>query len=923
MDAWIEEAAAQFPGEVARRWAAQHAKLADRRSLQALLGAVLQSIRTDLNRASRLATVALELAALSDDPATLALARRASASARYANSDYSGAVTDYRVSLQIFQDLGDEMETGKTLNSGMQALAYLGEYDEALAWSGRARQIFSQCGDHVRLARLASNIANVYFRLDRHEEAILQYEEALGVLRLHGEPSDIAATLSNIATCSISLGRFSAAEAAYEEARKLCAEFGFNLLVAEADYNIAWLYYLRGDYLSAMEFYARSRIHCREAGDAYHLALCDLDEAEMYLELNLTAEGGELASRAAAAFAALGLPYEQGKALVSQALASGRAHRPRQAAALFSQARRLFAAADNQVCLALIDLHEAVFARRRGAFGLGLRLCRRAWKTLATGYLPAKAALCEIIEAHILLDKQETVQARDLAASALDRLTNSESRAQRFQVWALLAQIEESGGNQEQSLRFWEEARSEMELLRNRVWGEVSRISFLEDKLAVYEALAGHYLALGRHEQAFAIIEQAKSRSMAELLALPDSVAIDPELSALLGDLNAEYRRVELATLSGASAGRVVVQTRAKEREQEITRKFTSLSMVAGSTATQVADVRKAIPAGTLLLEYYEIRGVLQAGLVSRQGVEFLPVSALAPLRQTLRLFQLQISRIRAAGSRGPQLAESGAVATERHLSELYNSLIGPLEARLAGYKHLVVIPHGPLHEVPFHALACHGGYLSDRLTVSYAPSAGVYLQCLSRHHRTAGPPVVFGIPDRNAPWIETEARAVSACLPESLLFLGEQATLAALREHGTSSRWLHIATHSLIRRDNPMFSAIRLGDSRLSVLDLYNLHLQAEMVTLSGCSTGIHTVVGGDELLGLVRGLLYAGARTVVASLWDVNDESTTEFMRAFYGFAQTSLSRPDALRAAMKLVRESRPHPYYWAPFLLVGAP
>ena len=117
MDAWIEEAAAQFPGEVARRWAEQHAKLADRRSMQALLGAVLQSIRTDLNRASRLATVALELAALSDDPATLALARRASASARYANSDYAGAVTDYRVSLQIFEDLGDELETGKTLKA--------------------------------------------------------------------------------------------------------------------------------------------------------------------------------------------------------------------------------------------------------------------------------------------------------------------------------------------------------------------------------------------------------------------------------------------------------------------------------------------------------------------------------------------------------------------------------------------------------------------------------------------------------------------------------------------------------------------------------------------------------------------------------------------------------------------------------------
>lgn len=923
MDAWIEEAAAQSTPEMARLWAATNAGHSGRDSIQALLSAVLQSIRTDLNRASRLSMVALELAARAADPASLALARRASASARYANSDYSGALTDYRVALQLFEYLQDEAEMGKTLSSGMQALAYLGEYDEALSWADRARDIFGRQGDHVRLARLAGNVANVYFRLDRHEEAIRKYEEALAVLRRHGEPSDVAATLSNIATCSISLGRFSAAEDAYEEARQLCSEFGFNLLVAEADYNIAWLYYLRGDYLSAMQFYARSRTHCREAGDAYHLALCDLDEAEMYLELNLTVEGGELARRAAVEFATLGLSYEQGKALVSQALSSGRARRPREAVALFSEARRLFAAGGNQVWLALIDLHEAVFARRRGALGVALRLCRRAWKTLATGYLPAKAALCEITEAQILLDKRETVQARELATSALNRLANSESRAQRFQAWALLAQIEDSGGSKEWALRFWEEARSEMELLRNRVWGEVSRISFLEDKLAVYEALAGRYLADQQYDKAFAIIEQAKSRSMAELLAVPDSIPIDPELRELLGDLNAEYRRLELATLSGASSGRAAVQSRTREREQEISRRFTSQSVLGSALTTEVADVQRAIPPGTLLLEYYEIRGVLHAGLVSRQGVEFLSVSEVAPLRHTLRLFQLQISRIRTAGARGIQLAESSAVATERHLQKLYDALISPLAAHLVGFDHLVIVPHGALHEVPFHALAYNGGYLADRFTVSYAPSAGVYLQCLSRHTRASGPPVVLGVPDSNAPWIEQEAHAVAAALPDSLLFLGDQATVGVLREHGPTSRWLHIATHSLIRRDNPMFSSIRLGDSYLSVLDLYHLPLQAEMVTLSGCSTGINTVVGGDELLGLVRGLLYAGARTVIASLWDVNDESTTEFMRAFYEFAQTSPSRADALRAAMKVVRQQRPHPYYWAPFLLVGAP
>ena len=94
----------------------------------------------------------------------------------------------------------------------------------------------------------------------------------------------------------------------------------------------------------------------------------------------------------------------------------------------------------------------------------------------------------------------------------------------------------------------------------------------------------------------------------------------------------------------------------------------------------------------------------------------------------------------------------------------------------------------------------------------------------------------------------------------------------------------IHVAAHGFFRRDNPMFSAIQLGASRLTVFDLYELDLPSELVVLSGCGTGLGVVEGGDEQIGLVRGLLYAGAQTVVATLWDAQDESTRRFMEAFY---------------------------------------
>jgi len=143
---------------------------------------------------------------------------------------------------------------------------------------------------------------------------------------------------------------------------------------------------------------------------------------------------------------------------------------------------------------------------------------------------------------------------------------------------------------------------------------------------------------------------------------------------------------------------------------------------------------------------------------------------------------------------------------------------------------------------------------------------------------------------------------------------------LEALKKNGPESRLVHIATHGYFRQDNPLFSAIRLGDGYLSLYDLYKLHLPVELLTLSGCSTGLNAVAAGDELLGLVRGLLYAGAQSALVTLWDVDDSSTAKLMKSFYSLMQQH-GKAEALQAAMLEIRKEYPHPYYWAPFVLVG--
>jgi CHAT domain-containing protein len=126
-----------------------------------------------------------------------------------------------------------------------------------------------------------------------------------------------------------------------------------------------------------------------------------------------------------------------------------------------------------------------------------------------------------------------------------------------------------------------------------------------------------------------------------------------------------------------------------------------------------------------------------------------------------------------------------------------------------------------------------------------------------------------------------------------------------------------------VFRKDNPMFSAFKLGDGWITALDLYGMSCDSNLITLSGCSSGMQQVAGGDDLLGLVRGFLYAGARSLLLSLWPISDESTVSLMKHFYACWSGGASKAVALQQAAIRLRQDYPHPFFWAPFVLIGKP
>jgi len=181
----------------------------------------------------------------------------------------------------------------------------------------------------------------------------------------------------------------------------------------------------------------------------------------------------------------------------------------------------------------------------------------------------------------------------------------------------------------------------------------------------------------------------------------------------------------------------------------------------------------------------------------------------------------------------------------------------------------------------------------------------------------------VFGLPDSFAPCIEEEAQCVAEALGSDRVYLREEATLARFRAESARSRILHIASHGMFRREQPMLSAIRLADTWLNLYDIYGLELGCELIVLSTCESGTADVTGGDEILGLTRGFLYAGAPALLTSQWRVNDAATAEFMACFYRHLAAADDAAVAHHRAMREIRARHPHPYFWAPFFLTGRP
>jgi CHAT domain-containing protein len=510
------------------------------------------------------------------------------------------------------------------------------------------------------------------------------------------------------------------------------------------------------------------------------------------------------------------------------------------------------------------------------------------------------------------------------ARNGFDRLLGIKQVKENGEIyWLLLndrGRIEEKEGHPEQALAFYRQAVDVIELQRANINTEASKIGFVGEKQMVYANVIDLAGKLKQTNLVFEYIERSKARALVDLLAARETgdplKSSDQKTQQLLDNFSraqadsAAQLPVDMSKVETTSS-RMVASTQADLLRKQAPELASLLTVDAMRASEMLAYLRQ----DEVLIEFSGFGNTLYG--IAFSGKESLSIRLDGKqIESDVRKFREEIQDSIGQGS---PLAKS-----------LYQQLIKPFEP-LIGKRNLLIVPHGPLHYLPFAALHDGSDPLVGRRSLRYLPSVSVQKYIRSGKSKTLDNILILGNPDLgnkslDLPSAEEEAKAIAALVPNNQILTRKVATETYFKKSAQNFNYLHIASHGQFKSDSALESRLLLAsdaenDGSLTVSELYGIKLNADLVTLSACETGLGKVLSGDDLVGLTRGFLFAGASNIVASLWEVDDEATSALMKGFYISLKRGLSKKEALRQAQIETIKKYPQPMFWAAFYLTG--
>jgi len=786
-------------------------------------------------------------------------------------NDYRKALAYYQQALVILREIGDKSEEGRTLGAAGLAYWRLGDYSNALEYFDKALKIAEEIGDRSGESRNLANIGNIFYSLGRFSRALAFYEKAKIIAGEIGNKSQMGTWLGNIGAVYHAMGDTSRALEYYEKSLKISREIGNKRNEGIFLGNMALVYAQSGNYLGAFKFYKQALKIDRKIGNKNNEGY----ELNNLGNLNLQLKN-----------------YTQSAQNYNKALAMGR------------------------------KIEGPVIV----------------WEAL-TG-------LGMVYEKQRDYDK--SLRQYQLAVREIEGVRR-------------LLQIEE------QKSSFLEN--------KIQVYGKlINLLAILHQKEP----------SKGYARTAFEYAERAKARALLDIVCQGRTFRNLKEIPAvfrqkfLMNENGLEKKHLELSNAlakvdSQRDPNRVFtlnyeIEALQQEKAQllkRISKKYPRYDQLTNPKIVTVEEVQRHIlDDKQVLLEYFVADEKIFVWTLTKHSLKFRTIDL---TRKELQEKLSQISPLfqKEKAPNNVRIDHRWANMKSGLLYDLYKILVQkPLEPGLEPGSELIIVPDDILHYFPFEILvtdfsqaAVH--YLIETYPISYASSASLLNPELQRKKKASEELLALGNPDfsdaqsrgviewvrsivpfksvfrevrfQPLPYAGWEVKAIAKNFEKPAVFTGHDASEKRFKERAQNYRFIHLATHNIIDDKQPMYSKIILAqthggdeDGYLQTYEVYNLRLNADLVVLSGCNTGLGKLSRGEGLIGMTRAFLYAGTPSLVVSLWPVKDESTAELMKSFYHDLKTGMPRNRALQKAKVMLIQSgdwRRDPFYWGAFVLIG--
>jgi tetratricopeptide (TPR) repeat protein len=826
--------------------------------------------------------------------------------------NFETAIAMHEEAVRIAREVGDRDAEALALQVMAQAYEQAGRKGEAAEARGGALEAARASGEQVGAFTVLYDLAVAEQSLGHYDSALAHLRDALDVARASGNRSRAGDALHLMGVLYRTRGEYDLGNRAYREALALRRDLGERRKEAVTLNNLGSLLTVQGKYDEAREVLTEALILRREVGDAEGEARTLHNLAA--LEVASNAAGTDLLSPSAEAtsFDPPEFDYE----------------------AVVDEAKQL----SNRGSAYLL---EGRFEEASNAFAESLELRRSAGDRLGEGLM-----LTGLGVVHQLRGEAEA--ALEHYRDALTIFADLDVGAEESAVLALSAALHLQAGDLERAFSFTERAVALKERVRSAQLLEESRTLLSEEAATLYDAAVTLASQLDRPDEAFTYAERARARSFLDQLgsALPD--VLDAEtatadelrrLSRSLADLERE-RHAEIARGAAGDPKRAAeLNARTDEMQRRYGRLLEQLKLQDPEYASLLAvapltleEVQGLLPEAHTLISYFVTRHETFAFVLHKDRFDAV---ALGVGEEDVTAL-LTAFRAGFAGSPG-QAAPPGPGP----LADLHRLLVQPLVGRgLLTTRHLVIVPHGVLHSLPFAALWSEAdrSYLGDAYSLSYLPSASVLPFVRQKLADNPDRQRLLALAQTRPvgfPYLASAAQEAreAAAIYGTTAHIDREATEARFKNEASGKDVILLAAHGELSDANPLLSRIVLAaddagreDGFLSVQEVYALDLSdANLVVLSACETNGGALTRGDDLVGLTRAFMYAGAPSVVASLWKVDDEATRILVTSLLSRYKAGLSAAEALQAAQADVRmvPGYAHPYYWAAFVLIGGP